>query len=57
MSVLSLGIFYSGLGFCVCFFVSGLMISNVTIFFLLGFTGRASSSQICQMNNTSCASN
>jgi len=29
-------IFYSGLGFCVYFFVSGLMISNVTIFFLIG---------------------
>jgi len=33
------------------------MISNVTISLLLEFTDCASSSQICHMNNISCAKN
>jgi len=39
------------------FSVFGLMISNVTISLLLEFTDCASSSQICHMNNISCAKN
>jgi len=47
--VLSLGILILVWGF-VFVFCLWIMISNVTIFFLLGFIDRASSSQICQMN-------
>jgi len=47
--VLSLGILILVWGF-VFVFCLWIMISNVTIFFLLGFIDRASSSQICQTN-------